>query len=241
MGRGNFFQNATLIVWRNWSLSAIFPMNLDLFESTEVEPTEQRLGPGAVVLRRFALPWEAELLSALGEITIQAPFRHLITPGGFTMSVAMSNCGALGWVSDRTGYRYDAIDPNSGRPWPPMPAVFLKLATDAAAQAGFNDYVPDACLINRYDPGAKLTLHQDRDEQDFTQPIVSVSLGLPAVFQFGGLKRSDKLVRVPLAHGDVVVWGGPDRLRYHGVLPLKEGQHPLFGGYRINLTFRKAG
>lgn len=216
-------------------------MNMDLFENTEVGPSEQRLGPGAVVLYRFALTWEAELLSALENVAAQAPFRHMITPGGFTMSVAMTNCGALGWVSDRTGYRYDAIDPSSSRAWPPMPAAFLKLATGAAAQAGFNNYVPDACLINRYEPGAKLTLHQDRDEQDFTQPIVSVSLGLQAVFQFGGLKRADKLVRVPLTHGDVVVWGGPDRLRYHGILPLKEGQHSLLGKHRINLTFRKAG
>jgi alkylated DNA repair protein (DNA oxidative demethylase) len=157
------------------------------------------------------------------------------------MSVAMTNCGSLGWASNRTGYRYDAIDPESGLPWPQMPDAFLRLATSAAAQAGFSEYIPDACLINRYEPGAKLSLHQDKDEHDFDQPVVSVSLGLPAVFLFGGSRRDDKTMRVNLTHGDVVVWGGPARLRYHGVLPLKEGSHPLVGGHRLNLTFRKAG
>jgi alkylated DNA repair protein (DNA oxidative demethylase) len=165
----------------------------------------------------------------------------MVTPGGYRMSVAMTNCGSLGWVSDRTGYRYSTIDPESGLPWPQMPDAFFRLATSAAAQAGFTQYVPDACLINRYAPGAKLSLHQDKDEKDFGQPIVSVSLGIPAVFLFGGLKRSDKPARVSLTHGDVVVWGGPDRLRYHGVLPLKESHHPVVGGYRVNLTIRKAG
>jgi alkylated DNA repair protein (DNA oxidative demethylase) len=217
-------------------------MNMDLFENAaEAEPSEEQLGPGAMILRGFALPQQTEVLSALDAITAEAPFRHMVTRGGFVMSVAMTNCGPLGWVSDRTGYRYDPIDPDSGRPWPAIPTAFLKLASGAASQAGYNHYVPDACLINRYDPGARLTLHQDRDEQDFTQPIVSVSLGLPAVFQFGGLKRSDKLRRIQLLHGDVVVWGGPDRLRYHGILPLKDGSHPLLGRHRINLTFRKAG
>jgi alkylated DNA repair protein (DNA oxidative demethylase) len=157
------------------------------------------------------------------------------------MSVVMSNCGTFGWISDRRGYRYSPDDPQSGESWPSMPGAFARLARDAAAAAGFVDFAPDACLVNRYAPGAKLSLHQDRDEKDFSQPIVSVSLGLPATFLFGGLRRSDKQLRVPLMHGDVVVWGGPARLRYHGVLPLKEGAHPLLGGYRINLTFRKAG
>ena len=165
----------------------------------------------------------------------------MITPGGFRMSVAMTNCGVLGWVSDRSGYRYDVMDPEGSQPWPPMPDPFLRLATRAAAKAGFQKFVPDACLINRYDPGARLTLHQDKNELDYDQPIVSVSLGLPATFLFGGLKRADKTIRVQLRHGDVVVWGGPARLRYHGVLQLKEGHHPLTGGHRINLTFRKAG
>jgi alkylated DNA repair protein (DNA oxidative demethylase) len=165
----------------------------------------------------------------------------MVTPGGFRMSVAMTNCGRLGWVTDRAGYRYDPTDPESGRPWPPLLAVFARLAADAASEAGFPGFLPDACLVNRYDPGAKLSLHQDRDEQDFDQPIVSVSLGLPAVFLFGGSKRSDKQARIPLRHGDIVVWGGPDRLRFHGIAPLADGDHPVVGPHRINLTFRKAG
>jgi alkylated DNA repair protein (DNA oxidative demethylase) len=187
------------------------------------------------------LPEETALLDALSGIVSVAPFRHMITPGGFRMSVAMSNCGPVGWVSDRTGYRYDAVDPLSRTNWPPMPEPFLKLASGAAKDAGFESFVPDACLINRYEPGAKLSLHQDKDERDFTQPIVSVSLGIPAVFLFGGLARGDKTIRVNLTHGDVVVWGGPARLRYHGVAPLKGDDHPRLGRYRINLTFRKAG
>jgi DNA oxidative demethylase len=204
------------------------------------KPTRNQLGSGAMLLRGFALPEEVELLSALQRLVGQAPFRHMVTPGGFRMSVAMTNCGSLGWVTDRTGYRYDATDPESGLPWPPMPQSFLRLATGAAGHAGFKGYIPDVCLINRYEPGAKLSLHQDKDEKDFHQPIVSVSLGIPAVFLFGGLHRADKTQRIELRHGDVVVWGGPDRLRYHGVAPLKEAHHPLVGRYRINLTFRKA-
>lgn len=216
-------------------------MALNLFDGEDALGMRQEsLGPGAMVLRQFATSAEKSLLAAIGDVAVRAPFRHMVTPGGFRMSVAMTNCGSLGWVSDRTGYRYDAVDPVSGAPWPSMPEPFIKLARDAAAEAGFPEYLPDACLMNRYERGAKLALHQDRDEQDFAQPIVSVSLGLPATFLFGGLKRSDKTVRVNLIHGDVVVWGGPARLRYHGVLALKEGQHPLFGAHRINLTFRKA-
>jgi alkylated DNA repair protein (DNA oxidative demethylase) len=165
----------------------------------------------------------------------------MITPGGFRMSVALTNCGTYGWVTDRTGYRYDSIDPETGKHWPGMPGNFLELARDAASAAGFPSFNPDACLINRYEPGSRLTLHQDKNEQDFTQPIVSVSLGLPATFLFGGMERSDKTVRVPVHHGDVIVWGGPARLRYHGINPLKDGVHPMFGGYRYNLTFRVAG
>ena len=201
----------------------------------------EHLAPGAMVLRQFAAPEGAALLAGIEEVTVNAPFRHMITPGGFRMSVGMTNCGPLGWVTDKTGYRYDAVDPVSGLPWPPMPDVFRRLATRAAANAGFNEYVPDACLVNRYEPGSRLTLHQDRNEKDFDQPIISVSLGLPAVFLLGGFERSDRAARVEVTHGDVVVWGGPSRLRYHGVLPLKEGRHPLVGVYRINLTFRKAG
>jgi alkylated DNA repair protein (DNA oxidative demethylase) len=199
------------------------------------------LAPGAAVLRGFALPRETALLTSINAVAEAAPFRHMITPGGFRMSVAMTNCGPLGWISDKTGYRYATIDPDTHRNWPAMPPAFLELATSAAMEAGFPGFIPDACLINRYEPGARLTLHQDKDERDFTQPIVSVSLGLPAVFQFGGDHRSHKPERISLTHGDVVVWGGPSRLRYHGVLSLKDGIHPATGAYRLNLTFRKAG
>lgn len=214
----------------------------DLFDGfNDAEVADQALGPGAVLLRGFALPKDSALLVALLRVLKKAPFRHMITPGGFEMSVAMTNCGSLGWVTDKTGYRYDPVDPESGKPWPPLPDVFGRLAMDAAARAGFDGFVPDACLINRYEAGAKLTLHQDKNEQDFGQPIVSVSLGIPATFLFGGLNRDDKPSRVELTHGDVAVWGGPARLRYHGILPLKQGHHPLVGPYRINLTFRRAG
>jgi alkylated DNA repair protein (DNA oxidative demethylase) len=199
------------------------------------------LGPGTAILNGFALGRETELAFVMQAITKFAPFRHMITPGGFRMSVALTNCGTYGWVTDRTGYRYDSIDPETGQHWPGMPGNFLELARDAASAAGFPSFNPDACLINRYEPGSRLTLHQDKNERDFTQPIVSVSLGLPATFLFGGMERSDKSVRVPVHHGDVIVWGGPARLRYHGINPLKDGVHPTFGGYRYNLTFRAAG
>jgi DNA oxidative demethylase len=203
--------------------------------------TREEIAPGAFLLRGFALDDESALWRGLSEVTAAAPFRNMVTPGGYRMSVAMTNCGLLGWVTDRRGYRYDAIDPESGRKWPEMPAAFRKLAESAAAEAGFANFRPDACLVNRYEAGTKLSLHQDRDERDFTQPIVSVSLGIPAVFLFGGKARGDKTMRVPLQHGDVVVWGGPARLRYHGVMELKAGEHPLLGRMRVNLTFRKAG
>lgn len=216
-------------------------MNGDLFDGQE-EPVrrQERLGPGALVLRGFGAAESVALLAEVERVVAGAPFRHMVTPGGFAMSVAMTNCGPLGWVTDASGYRYQALDPASGQPWPPMSPLFRRLARDAAAAAGFPDFVPDACLVNRYVPGARMSLHQDRDERDLGQPIVSLSLGLPAVFLFGGLKRADKALRLPLFHGDVVVWGGPDRLRYHGVLALKEGHHPLVGSQRINLTFRQA-
>lgn len=198
-----------------------------------------RLADSAVVLAGFALSDAPALLAAIDAITAAAPFRHLVTPGGHTMSVGMTNCGAYGWVSDRRGYRYSKTDPLSDKPWPALPALFTQVAQSAAQAAGFADYRPEACLINRYAPGAKLSLHQDKDEEDDQAPIVSVSLGLPAVFQFGGLARSDKIRRVELLHGDVVVWGGPSRMAYHGILPLKEGHHPATGACRINLTFRR--
>jgi alkylated DNA repair protein (DNA oxidative demethylase) len=199
------------------------------------------LGPGTAILNGFALGREAELAFMMEAVSKLAPFRHMITPGGFRMSVALTNCGRYGWITDRTGYRYDSIDPETGQHWPGMPDTFLELARAAASTAGFPSFDPDACLINRYEPGSRLTLHQDKNERDFTQPIVSVSLGLPATFLFGGMERSDKTVRVSVHHGDVIVWGGPARLRYHGIDPLKEGMHTPFGGYRYNLTFRTAG
>lgn len=211
----------------------------DLFDGDVVEPRDVQLAPGAMLLAAFARPSEGALIEAVNAIIARAPFRHLITPGGHRMSVAMTNCGRVGWVSDRAGYRYDSIDPESGEPWPPMPDTFSRIAEAAAAKAGFTGFRPDACLINRYEPGAKLSLHQDKDELDFDAPIVSVSLGLPATFLFGGLNRSDRTARYRLTHGDVVVWGGPARLAYHGVMPLPDGEHPLLGARRINLTFRK--
>lgn len=211
----------------------------DLFDDVVADDPEL-LAPGAWLLHGFARDEAPALLAAVKTIGTAAPFRHLMTPGGFRMSVAMTNCGSVGWVSDGRGYRYSATDPQSGLRWPAMPPVFLRLAGFAAEAAGFSEFLPDACLINRYEPGARLTLHQDRDERDFTAPIVSVSLGLPAVFLFGGRSRQDRQRRVPLRHGDVVVWGGPARLNYHGVSTLKDGSHEVLGSLRLNLTFRRA-
>jgi alkylated DNA repair protein (DNA oxidative demethylase) len=213
---------------------------LELFEAPAQDP-RQRLGPAAMLLRGFALPYVREAMPAIDVVAAQSPFRYMVTPGGFTMSVALTNCGALGWTTDRSGYRYTAVDPNTGEPWPAMPAVFARLAREAAQAAGFDHFEPDACLVNRYAPGARLSLHQDKDERDYGAPIVSVSLGMPATFLFGGPARTDPTAKVPLQHGDVVVWGGVDRLRYHGVLPLKDEPHALLGSQRINFTFRKAG
>jgi DNA oxidative demethylase len=216
-------------------------LTADLFESVgDARPSQEAMAEGAVLLRGLARPCESGLIAALHAIEAQAPFRHMQTPGGHQMSVAMINCGAFGWITDRSGYRYDRIDPLSGQPWPAMPPVFHALAVHAAERAGFAGFSPDACLINRYEPGARMSLHQDRDEQDFENPIVSVSLGLPAIFLFGGLKRSDKPNRYRLEHGDVVVWGGRARLFFHGVAPLADGEHGPLGRQRINLTFRRA-
>lgn len=211
-----------------------------LLDLPDTRPVREQITDGAYLLRGAALDDATALLTAIEQIKTAAPFRHLETPGGYRMSVAMTNCGKIGWVSDRRGYRYTTHDPMSRQPWPPMPSVFSALAGRAARTAGFESFEPDACLINRYVPGSRLTLHQDKDEKDFGAPIVSVSLGLPAVFLFGGNSRKDKQRRIPLQHGDVVVWGGPARLFHHGVLPLKEGHHPDLGQRRINLTFRRA-
>ncbi|MHC8320100.1 DNA oxidative demethylase AlkB [Pseudomonas sp. GB2N2] len=218
------------------------PTTFDLFTDAEPEqqPRRDQIGEQSWVLRGFALPWLDQLLPALEEVLAAAPFRQMVTPGGFTMSAAMSCCGTWGWTTDRSGYRYTRNDPRTDAPWPRMPDVFFSLAQEAAREAGFADFVPDSCLINRYVPGAKMSLHQDKDEASYSAPIVSVSLGLPAIFLFGGFERSDKSQRVPLLHGDIVVWGGVDRLRFHGVLPIKDGQHPQLGEQRINFTFRTA-
>jgi len=216
-------------------------MTADLFDRTEALPAREAIAEGAMLLRGFARPIQRDLLTAVDGIIAQAPFRHMVTPGGYEMSVAMTNCGSLGWVTDRTGYRYDAIDPTTGRSWPAMPKIFRELAGQAAERAGFAGFRPEACLVNCYEPGARLSLHQDRDEENYDEPIVSVSLGLPATFLWGGLKRTDRPVRYRLVHGDVVVWGGPSRLTFHGVAPLADGEHELLGRRRINLTFRKAG
>jgi alkylated DNA repair protein (DNA oxidative demethylase) len=216
-------------------------LTADLFESVaDGRPSRESIAEGAVLLRGFAGPAEAVLVAALRDIVAQAPFRHMLTPGGHQMSVAMTNCGGAGWVTDRTGYRYDALDPETGKPWPAMPPSFRELAGQAADRAGFDGFSPDACLINRYQPGARMSLHQDKDEHDFGAPIVSVSLGLPAIFLFGGPRRSDRPRRFRLEHGDIAVWGGPARLKFHGVAPLADGEHALIGRQRINLTFRKA-
>ena len=216
-------------------------MQSSLFDDPQQPTRREALGEQTFVLRGFALPWLEEILPALREVLRTAPFRRMETPGGHTMSVALSNCGQFGWSTDARGYRYVSDDPLTGRPWPALPDVLHTLAREAAAAAGFDDFSPDACLLNRYVPGAKMSLHQDRDERDYGAPIVSVTLGLAAMFQLGGLQRSDRPLRVPLLHGDVMVWGGVDRLRFHGVLPLKEGVHPVMGPQRINFTLRKAG
>lgn len=217
------------------------PITPDLFADADAQPARtEQIGEQAFVLRGFALPWVTRLLPALAEV-LAAPFRNMLTPGGFTMSVGLSSCGSLGWTTDRSGYRYTPFDPVSGLPWPAMPGAFRELARLAASEAGFPGFQPDACLINRYLPGAKMSLHQDKNERSYEWPVVSVSLGLPAIFLFGGLERSARSQRVSLFHGDVVVWGGVDRLRYHGVLPLKDGLHPELGAQRINFTLRMAG
>jgi alkylated DNA repair protein (DNA oxidative demethylase) len=216
---------------------------MDLFDDLPPpsDAAHSPIAPGAVLLRGFAREGEAALLQAVEAVIVQAPLRHMQTPGGYTMSVATTSCGQRGWVSDAHGYRYAAHDPHTGQPWPAMPACFMELARRAAAQADYADFVPDACLINQYAPGAKLSLHQDKDERDLRAPIVSLSLGLIAVFLFGTTNRKDRTQRLRLVHGDVVVWGGPSRLAYHGVMPLADGDHALLGRRRVNLTFRRAG
>ncbi len=210
-----------------------------LFQADK-RPSKEALATGAVLLRGFANDTAEELNRHVTEIASVSPFRNMTTPGGFRMSIAITNCGKVGWISDRTGYRYDPVDPITNLPWPGLPEAFVKLARRAAAEAGFQNFQTDACLINRYEHGARLTLHQDKDEADFEHPIVSVSLGLPATFLFGGLTRKERPRRIRVESGDVAVWGGSARLAYHGVAPLAAGTHPLTGEYRVNLTFRRA-
>lgn len=204
----------------------------------DTRPTRVALSPGAVVLRGFALPQAPALLACIHTLSTTAPFRTMQTPGGGQMSAALTSCGAWGWVTDPAGYRYTPTDPLTHQHWPPIPPVFLHLATQAAQAAGFKGFYPNACLVNRYSPNSRMGLHQDKDERDLTQPIVSVSLGLPIVFLWGGLKRTTPPFPFLLEHGDVVVWGGKARLHYHGVKPLAAGTHPLTGMLRFNLTFR---
>ncbi len=214
---------------------------MDLFDLLFAQqPARQDILKDVILLRRFVVPFQHEILADLVTVIQAAPLRQMVTPGGYTMSVTTVSCGDSGWVSDKNGYRYASLDPLTQKPWPTMPDSFKQLAQQAADVAGFADFKPDTCLINRYQVGARMGLHQDKDEQDFSQPIVSVSLGVTAVFQMGGFVRRDKPLKLPLYHGDVLIWGGESRLRYHGVMPVKAGSHPALGEYRVNLTFRKA-
>ncbi|MFC4258228.1 DNA oxidative demethylase AlkB [Marinobacter lacisalsi] len=215
----------------------------DLFTDQDIlnEPGgPERLGPCAFLFREYALPLAQDLLDGIEGVSAVSPFRQMQTPGGRRMSAAMTGCGDVSWITDRGGYRYSAVDPETGRPWPAMPPSFSGLARDVASRAGFEGFDPDVCLINRYRPGARMGLHQDKDEQDLHWPVVSVSLGLPAVFLWGGLKRGGSPARLRLEHGDVLVWGGEDRLRYHGIAPVPDGRCGATGHVRFNLTFRRA-
>lgn len=211
----------------------------DLFATSA--PGIEALAADAVVLRAFALATADALWQHVLAVAARSPWRHMITPGGKPMAVETTNCGHLGWISDRRGYRYEAVDPLTGQAWPALPADIAQLAATASQAAGLPPLVPDACLINRYFAGVGMGLHQDRDEQDLSAPIVSVSLGLPARFRFGGPQRGGPTRSVLLHHGDVVAWGGISRLAFHAITPLRPGHHPLTGSCRVNLTLRKAG
>jgi alkylated DNA repair protein (DNA oxidative demethylase) len=203
------------------------------------DTTETAIAPGVVLLRNYAQTQAEAVIAEVALIAAAAPFQHMITPGGFTMSAALTNCGA-GWISDRKGYRYSSVNPQTGEPWPAIPALFSELAASAAAAAGYPNFNPDACIVNRYVPGARMSLHQDSQEKPLEAPVVSISLGLSATFLWGGMSRSDRPQRIALHHGDVIVWGGPSRLNFHGIAPLKPATHPSLGAQRINLTLRKA-
>ena len=210
---------------------------MDLFSA---QSDHLPLADGACWLPGFALPVMDELWSCIARHLHACPPQQMQTPMGYLMSVRTSSMGDWGWVSSALGYGYSHRQPLTQQPWPPIPAVVLQLASAAALQAGYANFVPDSCLINVYTPGNKMGLHQDKDELDFSQPIVSVSLGIPATFLFGGAKRSDRPLKILLHHGDIVVWGGRSRRFYHGVAQIKPASHPLTGQQRINLTLRKA-
>jgi len=216
---------------------------VDLFDDLPLlaEDLHTVLAPGALLMRGFGRDDDVDILQAVESVIAQAPLRHLQTPGGYTMSIQTTRCGSMGWVSEPGGYRYAPSNPSTRAPWPAMPQCLLDFAVRAATEAGYPDFVPDSCMVNQYLPGNKLGLHQDRDERDLRAPVVSLSLGLPAIFLFGGLQRTGKTQRYRLAHGDVVVWGGPSRLAFHGVLPVADGDHALVGRRRVNVTFRKVG
>lgn len=211
---------------------------MDLFD--DQLPKKTRIAEGAYWLRGHALPAADLLWAELRKHFATYPPQQMFTPMGYKMSVRSTSMGDAAWVGTKKGYGYASIDTAINQALPPLPSTFLSLANHAATEAGYNDFTPDSCLINCYDIGSKMGLHQDKDERDFNQPIVSVSLGIPATFLFGGAKRSDKPTQIPLTHGDVVVWGGASRLFYHGVQTIKPNKHPLLGELRCNLTFRKA-
>lgn len=208
----------------------------DLLDDGAVAPVDVIM-PEVVLLRGFVAT--APLLLEIEAIAAAAPFRRLETPGGGRMSVAMTNAGRWGWHSDRRGYRYLECDPESGRPWPTMPAAFAALARRAATRAGFPGFEPDCCLVNRYAIRAQMGTHRDFDELDLRHPIVSVSIGLPATFLWYGAARKGPPRRVEVTDGDVLVWGGAARAGYHGVRRLTgRGEAP--DGLRYNLTLRRA-
>lgn len=212
----------------------------DLFDISGPDGVwQEALGSGATWIHGFLVAHADMVMADIAGVVAHSPYRHLTTPGGKRMSVGMSNCGAEGWVSDRAGYRYQSTDPVTAKPWPPMPSRLRALAQRAADDSGYPGFEPTVCLINYYAPGARMGLHQDKDEANLTAPIVSFSLGLAATFIWGGWQRVGTTQRIMLRHGDAVVWGGEDRLRFHGVAPLKDGEHPLTGHARINLTFRQ--
>ncbi|THJ30850.1 DNA oxidative demethylase AlkB [Lampropedia aestuarii] len=213
--------------------------SFDLFADS---PEEQRvaLGPQAVVLRQKASPLAAELVARIEDVLQHSPLYQMATPGGKPLSVRTTSCGTHGWSSDPTGYSYVRHHPLTDQAWPEIPAAWSALATEAAQEAGFAQFAPDTCLINQYGLDSKMALHQDRSEQDLRQPVVSISLGMSALFLWGGMQRSDKPAHVLLHHGDMVVWGGVDRLRFHGIKHLTGAPHPQLGAMRYNLTLRRA-